>query len=191
MTWKIKDALQRTGVLIEGHFLLSSGRHSRQYMQCAQLLQYPQEAEKAGQALADQFRDIQVDVVIGPALGGVIIAHEVARALGVRCLFTERKEGEMELRRGFEITSGEKVLIVEDVVTTGGSVKEVIQVIEALGATLVGVGSIVDRSGGVNHFPCPYRSLIQVTIESYTPDECPLCQAGQPLVKPGSRKKKG
>lgn len=188
MTWKIEEVLQRTGVLKEGHFLLSSGRHSRQYMQCAQLLQYPWEAERVGKALADQFRDIKVDVVIGPALGGVIIAHEVARALGVRCLFTERKDGKMELRRGFEIKPEENILIIEDVVTTGGSVKEVIQVVDSFGANLVGVGSIIDRSGGKNPFPCLYRSLIQVNIETYLPNECPLCQQGSPLIKPGSRK---
>lgn len=187
MTWKIEEALHRTGVLKQGHFLLSSGRHSRQYMQCAQLLQYPQEAEMAGKALAELFRDEAVDVVVGPALGGVIIAHEVARALGVRCLFTERKEGVMELRRGFAIQPGERALVIEDVVTTGGSVKEVIEVLEPLGATIVGVGSIVDRSGGQNPFSYPYRALTKVDIETYAPENCPMCREGQPAVKPGSR----
>jgi orotate phosphoribosyltransferase len=187
MTWSLEEALQRTEVLKEGHFLLSSGRHSARYMQCAQLLKYPADAEKTGKALAALFSDMKVDVVVGPALGGVIIAHEVARALEVPCLFTERKDGRMELRRGFSVRLGERVLVVEDVVTTGGSVKEVITLLEGMGAEITGVGSIIDRSGGANPFPCPYRALKAIHIESYAPEECPLCKKGIPVEKPGSR----
>lgn len=185
--WSLQEAIQRTGVLKEGHFLLSSSQHSSQYMQCAQLLQYPSEAEQAGKAVAELFKDMEIDLVVGPALGGVIIAHEVARALGVRCIFTERKEGQMLLRRGFTVEPGERVLIVEDVVTTGGSVKEVIQVLTELGATVVAIGSIINRRPGQNPFSHPYRALSEISIESYPPDECPLCKQGIPLTKPGSR----
>jgi orotate phosphoribosyltransferase len=185
--WSIEEAMKRTEVLLEGHFLLSSGRHSQKYMQCAKLLQHPMEAEQAGKALANQFDDFSIDVVVGPALGGVIIAHEVARALNVRCLFTERKEGKMELRRGFGLKPGENVLIVEDVITTGGSVKEVIAIVEELGANLVAVGSIIDRTGGTNPFSVPYRALLSLEIETWMPEECPLCQQGIPYIKPGSR----
>jgi orotate phosphoribosyltransferase len=185
--WKVEEAMTRTGVLKEGHFLLSSGRHSGQYMQCAQLLQYPAEAERAGHALAQLFADQPVDTVVGPALGGVIIAHETARALGVRCLFAERKEGRMSLRRGFTVQPGERVLAIEDVVTTGGSVREVVDLLESMGTEVVGVGAIVDRSGGTASFRQPFRSLMSHTIESYPPEECPYCREGVPVVKPGSR----
>lgn len=185
--WTLEEAIKRTGVLKEGHFLLSSGRHSAQYMQCAQLLQYPNDAEQTGKALAGLFRHEKVDVVVGPALGGVIIAHEVARALGARCLFAERKDGKMELRRGFTIQPGERVLAIEDVVTTGGSVQEVVTLLEGMGAEIVGIGSIVDRSGGNTPFKYPYRALTAIHIESYAPGDCPLCKQGLPVVKPGSR----
>lgn len=187
MNWNIEEAIRRTGVLSRGHFLLSSGRHSGQYMQCAKLLQYPEEAEQAGRALADLFREERVEVVIGPALGGIIIAHETARSLGVRCLFAERKDGVMQLRRGFAIEQGERVLVVEDVVTTGGSVREVIRLVESLGGQVIGVGSLIDRSGGVSPFAVPFRSLLRVDIQSYSPGECPLCREGIPAEKPGSR----
>ncbi|SFS50453.1 orotate phosphoribosyltransferase [Marininema halotolerans] len=185
--WNGMETLMRTGVLKEGHFVLSSGRHSEQYMQCAQLLQYPHEAEEAGRALADLFHDSEVDVVVGPALGGVIIAHETARALGVRCLFAERKEGVMSLRRGFAVSPGEKVLAIEDVVTTGGSVQEAVDLVEGLGANVVGIGSIIDRSGGNTNFRHPYKALLAHTIESYNKEDCPLCKEGIPVEKPGSR----
>lgn len=187
--WRVEEALERTGVLKEGHFLLSSGRHSARYIQCAQLLQHPKEAEGAGKALADLFREESVGVVIGPALGGVIIAHETARALGVRCLFAERKEGEMTLRRGFTLQPGERVLLVEDVVTTGGSVGEVADLVQAEGAIVAGIGSIIDRSGGRAPFQVPFRSLLPYPIESYDPVDCPLCKKGLPVEKPGSRQK--
>ncbi|WP_152568500.1 orotate phosphoribosyltransferase [Thermoactinomyces daqus] len=187
MACLVEEAIERTGVLKEGHFLLSSGRHSGKYMQCAALLQYPQDAGKAGEAIASLFKGEKIDVVVGPALGGVIIAHEVARALNVRCLFAERKDGKMELRRGFAIQPGERVLVVEDVVTTGGSVKEVIELLLPLGAVIAGVGAIVDRTGGKNPFAYPFRALTKIHIESYEPENCPLCQQGLPVHKPGSR----
>lgn len=186
-SWKLEEALIRTGVLKDGHFQLSSGRHSNRYMQCAQLLQHPAEAEQAGKALASLFTDLEIDVVVGPALGGVIIAHEVARALGVRCLFAERKNGIMELRRGFEVKPGEKVLVIEDVVTTGGSVQEVVTLLSGMEANVVAIGSLINRSGGNHPFQVPYRALQEITIYSYDPEECPLCKQGIPVVKPGSR----
>ncbi|MXQ53386.1 orotate phosphoribosyltransferase [Shimazuella alba] len=188
--WTLEAAIERTGVLKQGHFLLTSGRHSDQYMQMAQLLQYPAEAKAAGAAVAKLFTDQEIDLVVGPALGGVIIAHEVASSLGVRCIFAERKEGEMQIRRGFEVEAGERVLVIEDVVTTGGSVKEVIALLEERDAIIVGVGSLVDRSKGTNPFEVPYRSLKAVQIESYLEEDCPLCKEGIPAVKPGSRHKK-
>ncbi|WP_124727684.1 orotate phosphoribosyltransferase [Staphylospora marina] len=190
MTWTLQEAINRTGVLKEGHFLLSSGRHSNRYMQCALLLMHPSDAEETGRALADRFRDLSVDIVVGPALGGVIIAHETARALGVPCLFAERREGVMTLRRGFSVKPGQKVLVVEDVVTTGGSVKEVIALLEETGAEILAVGSIIDRTGGNNPFPVRYEALMSVEIESWTPEECPLCKQGIPAEKPGSRTSK-
>lgn len=190
MSWSLEEAIQRTGVLKEGHFLLSSGRHSRQYMQCAQLLQHPQESAPAGEELAKMFSDLDVDLVVGPALGGVIIAHEVARSLNVRCIFAERKEGEMQIRRGFQVSKGEKVLVIEDVVTTGGSVLEVIRELEALGADIVAVGSLVDRTSGDHPFQVPYRALKAIDIKSYSADNCPLCKEGMPTIKPGSRNRK-
>jgi orotate phosphoribosyltransferase len=187
MAWSLDEAMKLRGVLKEGHFLLSSGRHSARYMQCAQLLMHPADAEKTGQALAQKFAGISVDLVAGPALGGVIIAHEVARALNVPCIFAERKDGVMQLRRGFEVAPGQKVLVVEDVVTTGGSVKEVIGLLEERKADVVGVGSIVDRTGGQNPFRQPYLALKKVEIESFAPEDCPLCKEGIPVTKPGSR----
>lgn len=187
MSWSLDEAIERTGMLKTGHFLLSSGLHSSQYLQCARLLQYPNDAKQTGNQLAQLFQDQPIDVVVGPALGGVIIAHEVARTLGVRCLFTERKEGKMQLRRGFEIQPKERVLIVEDVVTTGGSVREVIDVMEDLQAEIVGVGSIFNRSKSNPFANIPYRALKTLEIENVKPEECPLCQQGVPAVKPGSR----
>jgi orotate phosphoribosyltransferase len=188
--WSLEAAIKRTGVLKQGHFLLSSGRHSDQYMQMAQLLQYPAEAKEAGHAIARLFADQEIDLVVGPALGGVIIAHEVASSLGVRCIFAERKEGEMQIRRGFEVEAGERVLVIEDVVTTGGSVKEVIALLKEREANIIGVGSLVDRTKGENPFDVPYKALKAVQIESYVAEECPLCKEGIPVVKPGSRHKK-
>lgn len=179
-----------SGALMEGHFLLSSGRHSSRYMQCARVLQYPAFASRLGEELARLFADSRIEAVVGPALGGIIVAQEVARAFGgrVRSLFTEREDGRMALRRGFAVAPGERVLVVEDVITTGGSAQEVIDLMRALGAVVAGVGALVDRSGGKVDFGVPLRAVVTLEIESYLPEDCPLCREGVPLVKPGSRK---
>jgi orotate phosphoribosyltransferase len=181
-----EERLKRVGALLEGHFQLTSGLHSNRYVQCAKLLSLPQEAEAVSRALADRFSNVKVDIVLGPALGGVIVAHEVARALGTPCLFTERKEGEMQLRRGFEIPKGSQVLVVEDVVTTGGSVKEVLQLVRDAGGEIVGVGSIVQRAAS-SPFDVRYEALLALQVTAWDPSECPLCAEGSAPVKPGSR----
>ncbi|MGC7870394.1 orotate phosphoribosyltransferase [Desulfosporosinus sp. SYSU MS00001] len=182
------DLFRKSNALLEGHFLLTSGKHSGQYMQCAQVLQYPDRAAVLAEGLADFFRDFKIQTVIGPAMGGILVAHEVAKALGVRALFTERENGIMRLRRGFTLSPEERVLVVEDVVTTGGSVREVIAVVQEMGAVPVGVGVLVDRSGGTVDFGLPQSSVLQLKIESYAAEECPLCAQGLPAIKPGSRK---
>ena len=178
---------KKRGAFLEGHFLLSSGLHSREYLQCAKVLQFPEDASLLGKRLAQRFIDDQIDVVVGPALGGVIIAYEVARGLKVRSLWTERKDSKMMLRRGFEIREGERILVVEDVITTGGSVLETIEVVKSHGADIVGVGTIVDRSAGQVRFDVRMESLLSLDVKTYREEECPLCQEGIPLVKPGSR----
>lgn len=187
MDQELLNIFKQSGALLEGHFLLTSGRHSNQYMQCAQVLQYPHYAARLAENLAGAFEGEKVQTVIGPALGGILVAHEVARALGVRALFTERENGIMRLRRGFTLSPGEKVLVVEDVITTGGSVREVLEVVRENEALPVGVGVLVDRSGGRVDFGLPLSSVIQLEIESYLSGECPLCAEGIPFVKPGSR----
>lgn len=189
--WTIEAAMKGRNVITQGHFQLSSGRHSEEYMQCARLLQYPTEAERVGQALAALFQDQKVEVVVGPALGGVIIAYEVARALGVPSLFAEREGGKMCLRRGFTIQPQERVLVIEDVVTTGGSVREVLELLQSHHGEIVGVGAIVDRSEGKVSFDYPFHTLLSHSIISYEPESCPLCKAGIPMVKPGSRSQPG
>ena len=184
----IMDLLTKTGGLLEGHFLLSSGLHSPGYLQCAKMLAYPQYAQVLGQELGEKFSSQGVEIVIGPALGGIIIAHEVARALGVRAIFAERQEDKMCLRRGFEIKEDERVLVVEDVITTGGSVLETIVVTRSFGAKVIGVGVLIDRSGGRVDLGVPLEALAKLEIEIYSPDTCPLCRENIPLVKPGSRK---
>lgn len=194
MHLKAADVLtmfNRSGALLEGHFLLTSGNHSNQYFQCAKVLQYPEYAERLCEIIAAYFKDKAIDLVIAPAIGGIVVGQEVSRQLGVRSIFTERKEGVMQLRRGFEIRPGERVLVCEDVVTTGGSVFEVIDVVKKNGGILMGVGFIVDRSGGSVHFPVekPSDRIACYTTKAvkYTPDECPLCKSGSTPVKPGSR----
>lgn len=182
------DIFRKSEALLEGHFLLTSGKHSAQYMQCAQVLQYPDRAAILAEGLASQFKDMGVQTVIGPATGGILVAHEVARALGVRSLFTERENGIMRLRRGFKLTPGERVLVVEDVITTGGSVREVLAVVKEFGATALGVGVLVDRTGGQVDFELPQCSIIQLNIQAFEAEECPLCAQGIPAIKPGSRK---
>ncbi|MDN5363019.1 MAG: orotate phosphoribosyltransferase [Eubacteriales bacterium] len=188
---EILNMFLESGALLEGHFLLTSGRHSNRYMQCARVLQYPRYAEKLGAALAEGFKDAGVEAVIGPAMGGIIVAHEVGRALRTRAFFTEREQGVMTLRRGFTLEPGTRVLVCEDVVTTGGSVREVMEVVREKGAQVVGVGVLVDRSGGKVDFGVPLRALLTMEIPSYDAAECPLCREGLPLVKPGSRQING
>jgi orotate phosphoribosyltransferase len=184
---QVLETFQRYGAILDGHFLLSSGLHSNRYVQCALVLQHPEPATQLGAKLAGYFAGIPVDLVIGPALGGVLVAQEVARALGVRALFTEREQGEMTLRRGFFIAPGERALVVEDVVTTGGSTREVIDVVAAAGGKVVGVGALIDRHTGSLAFTVPFYALLRLEIATYNPDSCPLCQTGSPPVKPGSR----
>jgi len=185
---EVKELLRATGALWEGHFLLSSGLHSSRYIQCARLLQYPWHAEAVGRALAEKVRDLSVDVVVGPALGGIIVAHELGRALGVRALFAEREGGKLALRRGFSIEPGERVLLAEDVVTTGGSTWETAEVVASFGGAVVAAACIVDRRGPeAKNLPFPLFSLLRLELETYPPESCPLCQAGLPLEKPGSR----
>jgi orotate phosphoribosyltransferase len=184
---EVLELFRACKALLEGHFLLSSGRHSDRYLQCALVLQHPWYAEQLAQAMAAQWRGAPVDLVVGPALGGIVIAHEVARCLGVRGIFAEREDGRMALRRGFSVAPGERVLIVENVITTGGSAVEVAELLQAHGATPVGIGTLVDRSGGAADLPVPMHALLEMEVVSYAPDACPLCADNVPLVKPGSR----
>lgn len=185
---EILEIFTKTDVLKSGHFLLTSGLHSGKYLQCAQLLQYPDATEKAVGELAKRFKEVGIETVVGPAMGGIIISYEMARQLGARSIFAEREDGKMTLRRGFTIKPGEKVLVVEDVVTTGGSVKEVISLIKELGGEVAAVAALVDRSGGKVDFGVPAHYLLDLEVKAYAPDECPLCKDGIPIVKPGSRK---
>ncbi|MCU0643185.1 MAG: orotate phosphoribosyltransferase [bacterium] len=179
---------KETGALLEGHFLLTSGLHSPQYFQCAKVLQYPQHAQKLCWEIAYNYMSEKVNVVVGPALGGIIVAQEIARLINARAIFSERENGKMTLRRGFEIKPNERVLVVEDVVTTGGSINEVIGLAKEAGAQLVGVGFLVDRSQDRIKFDMPKFSVIQMDVVTYQPDDCPICKKNVPLVKPGSRK---
>ncbi len=184
---RVLHLLRKTGALLDGHFKLTSGRHSNRYIQCARLLQYPQYAAELGAALGGRFAGEDVQAVVGPAMGGILVSYEVARHLGVRSLFTERDGGGMTLRRGFALDEGERVLVVEDVITTGGSVEEVLAVVREHGAVPVGVGALADRSGGKVCWMVRLEALIKLNVSSYPAEECPLCQEGMPVVKPGSR----
>ena len=185
---KIHDIFIETGVLQKGHFKLSSGRHADKYLQCARVLQYPEYAQLFGKEIAELWNDKEIDVVIGPAIGGIVISYTVGQALEKRTVFSERKEGIMKLRRGFEIKPSDNVLLVEDVVTTGGSVREVINLLENFGANIVGISSLVDRSGGEVDFSYPFKSLLQIDVASYDPENCLLCENNIPINKPGSKK---
>lgn len=176
-----------TGALLEGHFQLTSGLHSPQYFQCAKILQYPEHAAMLSEMAREKFAVRKPGVVIAPAVGGIIVAHEVARHLSARALFAERQDGKMNLRRGFQIDRDEKVLVCEDVVTTGGSVQEVIDLVRAFGGEVVGVFCIVDRSAGKANFGVPLVSTLQLAPETFKPEACPLCAAGGKAEKPGSR----
>jgi orotate phosphoribosyltransferase len=206
---ELLDLFRRSGALLEGHFRLTSGLHSSGYLQCALVLQHPAHAEALGRAIADRTRSFRPTAVLSPALGGVVIGHEVGRALGVRALFAERQDGELTLRRGFVIAENDRVLVVEDVLTTGGSTHETMQVARASGGQVVGAASIVNRSGPSTHrepqgrpeqgrgatgsgqvgalFDVPFASLLDIDLPTYEPDKCPLCAKGLPVMKPGSR----
>ncbi|NTV02348.1 MAG: orotate phosphoribosyltransferase [Chlorobiaceae bacterium] len=176
-----------TGALLDGHFRLTSGRHSDSYFQCAKVLQHPGHLSAICSAIAGHFRDAGITTVISPAIGGIVVGTEVGRQLGVKTIFAERKEGVMTIRRGFVIEPSEKVLVVEDVITTGGSVAEVIELVEAAGATVAGVGSVVDRSNGRVKLTGNQYSLLSLEVVSHAPEECPLCKQGVPIYAPGSR----
>lgn len=180
------EELKNSEALLEGHFLLSSGRHSDRYCQCAKLLQYPDRAARVIEVIKEQVKDLSIDMVVGPAMGGIIVAYELGRQLGVPAIFTERVDNVMTLRRGFEVKPGQKLLITEDVVTTGKSSLETIEVLKSFGAEVIGVACLADRSSG--DFPYPIYSATKLNIQSWEPDECPLCKQGIPYVKPGSRK---
>ena len=183
----ILDRFRNVGALLEGHFRLTSGLHSPGYLQCALVLQHPAEAAACGDAIADIVRSLHPTVVLSPALGGIVIGQEVGRALGIRAIFAERQDGTLTLRRGFTLSPADKVLVVEDVVTTGGSTRETIEVARAAGAQVVGAASIIDRSGGQQRLAVPYYALATVALPTYESTACPMCAAGQPVVKPGSR----
>jgi orotate phosphoribosyltransferase len=187
---RIKEIFLKTDAFLEGHFLLSSGLHSPYYLQCAKVLQYPEYAEELCKELARRINELGVeyDFVIAPALGGVIVSYETSRHLKVRGIFAERVDGKLTLRRGFEIKEGERAVVVEDVVTTGKSTRETIEVVKQHGGEVVAVGSLVDRSGGKVNFGVPFVTLWRLEVPVYEPDSCPLCKEGKiPLVKPGSR----
>ena len=184
----VLDLFRQTGAYLSGHFRLTSGLHSPEYLQCALVLQFPEQAEGLGAKLAAALRGAgKISVVVAPAMGGLIIGHEVARALGARFLFTERVEGRMALRRGFSLKPGEPVVVVEDVITTGGSTREVVDLLKAAGARPLGAGSIIDRSAGQAEVGVPRVALATLEVVSYAPEDCPLCRQGLPVTKPGSR----
>lgn len=184
---EMKKLLEDTGALLDGHFLLTSGRHSGSYVEKFRLLELPWATEKVGQGLAEAFKDSNIEVVVGPMTGGILLAHETAKALCTRSIFTERVNGEMKFRRGFEIKPNERVLIVEDIVTTGGSVWEVIKAVQDMGGELVGVGLMVDRSLGKVDFGVSTKALLTLDIPSYEVNECPLCREKILITERGSR----
>ncbi len=181
----IVELLKETEALLEGHFLLSSGKHSNRYVQCAKLLQYPDKAEKAVNVIAEKLKDVDFDIVVGPAMGGIVVSYEIGRQTKKPAIFAERVDGKMTLRRGFKVEKGQKILIGEDVITTGKSSLETIEAIEELGGEVVGVACLVDRSDG--KFQYPIFSGTKLKIDTYDENECPLCKKGIPYEKPGSR----
>lgn len=184
---EVLDRMREVGALLEGHFKLSSGRHSDRYFQCARLLQYPGLATDVGRLLAEQFNELEIDVVVSPAVGGVILGHEVARGLGRRHVFAERKDGAFAIRRGFELEKGERVLLVDDVLTRGTSMREMVTLVESLHGEVCGLGVIVDRREPDVTIDVPVASLVQMEVATYEPDACRLCEAGVELDSPGSR----
>jgi orotate phosphoribosyltransferase len=181
--------LKEAGSFREGHFQFSSGLHSEVYIQCALLLSRPEMAEPVCAAIAEHFRPQRPDLVVAPAIGGIVVSYEVARSLGVPGIFVEREQGLLKLRRMFSVEPGQKVLVVEDVITTGGTTQEVVDLMESLGADVIGAGSIVDRSNGLAKLSVPYHALLKIEMNNYSPDQCPLCRQGLPIHKPGSKGK--
>src|SRR2546430_1879237 len=184
---ELLDVFKRSGALLEGHFRLTSALHSSGYLQCALVLQHPQHAETLGRALGERTRGLRPTLVLSPALGGIVIGQEVGRALGIRAIFAERQDGVLTLRRGFALRAGERVLVVEDVVTTGGSTRETIEVARAAGAVVVAAAAIIDRSAGNQGLDVALYSLASLALPTYQPDSCPLCKQGLHITKPGSR----
>lgn len=182
---KIMQLLEETGAVMHGHFLLTSGLHSPMYVEKFQVLQYPKYTELLCKAMAEDFKDDNVELVVGPVTGGILLAHEVGKVLGTKAIFTERENGKMTLKRGFEIPEGTRVLVVEDIVTTGGSVMEVLDVVKEKGGIPVGVGLLVDRSGGKVDFGIKTMPLLQLDVSTYQPDSCPLCKENKPFTKRG------
>lgn len=187
---QILEHFKQSGALLEGHFILSSGLHSPNYLQCALALQHPNDAAKFGNAIAQQYTNENIETVASPAIGGLVIGFAVAQALNVRFIWTERENGEMTLRRGFSINKDERILVVEDVITTGGSTRECIEALRAHGAKVVGAASIIDRSGGKADVGVPRIALASLDVPSYKTEDCPMCARGETAVKPGSRKLK-
>jgi orotate phosphoribosyltransferase len=183
----VLDLFRQSGALLEGHFRLTSGLHSDRYLQSALVLQHPELASRLGEALAERTRHLQPTVVLSPALGGIVIGQEVGRALGIRAVFAERQEGRLVLRRGFTLSPADRVLVIEDVITTGGSTRETIEVAAAAGARATGAGAIIDRSGDTARIDVPLFSLVRLDVPTYQPESCPLCAKDIPIVKPGSR----
>ncbi|AKN32691.1 orotate phosphoribosyltransferase [Clostridium carboxidivorans P7] len=181
------DTLKEVGALLEGHFLLSSGKHSNRYCQCAKLLQYPDKAAKVLKVVADKLKDVDFDIIVGPAMGGVVVSYELARQTGKPGIFAERQDGNMTIRRGFEIKKGQKAIISEDVITTGKSFLEVANIIKELGGEVVGIICIVDRRAEGVEVEYPLYSAVKLDIKSYEKEQCPMCKEGTPYVKPGSR----
>ena len=188
---EVKKILTETNAIMDGHFLLTSGLHSPHYVEKFNVLQHPKYTEQLCLAMAEKFKDAKIETVVGPVTGGIILAHETGKALGARAIFTERVDGKMTFRRGFSLREGERVLIVEDIVTTGGSIKEVIEVVKSSGAIPAAISMLVDRSGGKIKFDdVPSTALLTLNVETYKPEECPLCKKNIPLTKRGSTGKK-
>lgn len=182
----VEELLVHTGAIMEGHFLLTSGLHSGRYVEKFNVLQKPVYTEMLCKAMAEKFKDAEIETVVGPMTGGILLAHETGKALGTRAIFTERENGKMTFRRGFSLHEGERVLIVEDIVTTGGSIREVIDVVKEQGGVPVAVSMLVDRSGGKATFgDVPSTALLHMDVKTYTPEECPLCKAKVPMTKRG------
>ena len=184
---EVLDLFRQSGALLEGHFKLSSGLHSDRYLQSALVLQHPDFAEQLGRALAARLEHLQPTAILSPALGGIVIGQEVGRAMQIRALFAERQDATLMLRRGFTLSPGDRVVVVEDVITTGGSTRETIAVAEAAGATVLGAAAIVDRGSNPARINLPLQALVRMEVPAYPPESCPMCAKGMPVVKPGSR----